>query len=95
MAATSTATLGASAPVATDVAIAFALSWKPFVKSKNSAVTITKVTRNNVVVIDPSPSTADVHRTGRTTAHCCTIPADDHNSRDGPEANLRWLPGNR
>ena len=40
-----------NAAVATDVAIAFALSWKPLVKSKNSAVTITTATRNNVLVI--------------------------------------------
>jgi hypothetical protein len=39
------------AAVATDVAIALALSWKPLVKSKNSAVTITTATMNNVLVI--------------------------------------------
>ena len=33
----STATRGVSARVETDVAIAFAVSWKPFVKSKPSA----------------------------------------------------------
>ena len=37
--------------MATEVAIAFALSWKPLVKSKNSAVTITTATRNNVLVM--------------------------------------------
>jgi hypothetical protein len=36
-----TATLGGSARVAIDVAIAFAVSWKPFVKSNASAVTTT------------------------------------------------------
>jgi hypothetical protein len=36
-----TAILGRSAPVAIDVAIAFAESWKPFVKSKASAVATT------------------------------------------------------
>jgi hypothetical protein len=36
-----TATLGRSASVAIDVAIAFALSWKPFVKSKTNAVITT------------------------------------------------------
>ena len=36
-----TATLGFRAPVAIDVAIALAVSWKPFVKSKASAVTMT------------------------------------------------------
>ena len=37
--------------MATDVAIALALSWKPLVKSNTSAVTTTSVTTNNVVVI--------------------------------------------
>src|SRR5664279_2996383 len=50
-AATSTAVLGLKAAVATEVPIAFALSWKPLVKSKNSAVTITTATRNNVLVM--------------------------------------------
>ena len=36
-----TATLGLSAPVAIEVAIAFAVSWKPLVKSNARAVTIT------------------------------------------------------
>ena len=36
-----TATRGLSAPVAIVVAIAFAVSWKPFVKSNPSAVTTT------------------------------------------------------
>src|SRR5882757_5809819 len=39
-----TATLGRSAPVATEVAIAFAVSWKPLVKSKSSAVMTTAST---------------------------------------------------
>src|ERR1700712_1888465 len=50
-AAINTATFGFNAPVATDVAIALALSWKPLVKSKNSAVMITSETRNRVVDI--------------------------------------------
>ena len=37
-----TASLGLSAPVAIVVAIAFAVSWNPFVKSKPSAVTTTR-----------------------------------------------------
>ena len=41
----STATFGRSAPVAIEVAIAFAVSWKPLVKSKTSAVMITTRTR--------------------------------------------------
>ena len=45
----STAILGLSAPVAMGVAIALAVSWKPFVKSKNSASTMTS-TRVRVTV---------------------------------------------
>jgi hypothetical protein len=36
-----TATIGLSAPVAIDVAIALAVSWNPFVKSKQTAAAIT------------------------------------------------------
>ena len=39
-----TATLGLSAPVEMDVAMALAVSWKPFVKSNVSAVTMTRPT---------------------------------------------------
>src|SRR6185437_9459194 len=39
-----TATLGLSAPVAIEVAMAFAVSWKPFVKSKINAVRTTTTT---------------------------------------------------
>src|ERR1044072_7969373 len=39
-----TATFGRNAPVAMDVAIAFAVSWKPLVKSNANAVTITTIT---------------------------------------------------
>ena len=39
-----TATLGFSAPVAIDVAMAFAVSWKPLVKSNANAVTMTTMT---------------------------------------------------
>ena len=49
-----TATIGFSAPVAIDVAIALAVSWKPFVKSNATAATIT-TTRMNV---DPMPRAA-------------------------------------
>src|SRR5664279_5770376 len=44
IAAITTAVRGRSAPVATDVPIALALSWKPLVKSKNSAVTTVSYT---------------------------------------------------
>ena len=40
-AATETATLGRNAPVAIEAAIALAVSWKPLVNSKPSAVTTT------------------------------------------------------
>ena len=39
IAAIATASLGESARVETEVATAFAVSWKPFVKSKASATT--------------------------------------------------------
>lgn len=42
-----TATFGLSAPVAIEVAIAFAVSWKPLVKSNTRAVMITTTTRND------------------------------------------------
>jgi hypothetical protein len=42
-----TATFGGSAPVATEVAIAFAVSWKPLVKSNANAVITTTTTRND------------------------------------------------
>ena len=44
IAATVTATFGGSAPVAIVVAIAFAVSWKPLVKSKPRAATTTRAT---------------------------------------------------
>src|SRR6476661_362686 len=50
-AAITTAVRGRRAPVATDVAIALALSWNPLVKSNTSAVRITNATTNNVVVM--------------------------------------------
>ncbi len=43
-----TATIGLSAPVAIDVAIALAVSWKPLVKSNATAAAIT-ITRTRVV----------------------------------------------
>src|SRR5215207_3589906 len=43
-AAIATAVLGRNAPVAIDVAMALAVSWNPFVKSKTSAVTTTTMT---------------------------------------------------
>ena len=43
-----TATFGLSAPVAIDVAIAFAVSWKPLVKSNASAAMTTRTTMTDV-----------------------------------------------
>src|ERR671935_2228829 len=54
-AATSTATRGVTARVPTEVAIAFAVSWKPLVKSKPSATTTTTTKRtsfNGSAVLD-------------------------------------------
>ena len=42
-----TAVLGFSAPLAMEVAMALAVSWKPLVKSKASAVTTTMIKRNS------------------------------------------------
>ena len=44
-----------SARVATDVAIAFAASWKPFVKSKMNATAMMKLTRRRVSVKARTP----------------------------------------
>ena len=50
-AAMATATLGERTRVDTDVAMAFAVSWKPLMKSKTRARTITKTRRVNVSCI--------------------------------------------
>jgi hypothetical protein len=47
IAAPSTARRGETARVETLVAIAFAVSWKPFVKSKNSATATTAMRTNS------------------------------------------------
>jgi hypothetical protein len=52
-AASRTAVRGFSAPVATGPAMAFALSWKPLVKSKMRATTMTAITTNNRVTAVP------------------------------------------
>jgi hypothetical protein len=49
-----TATFGRSAPVAMDVAMAFAVSWKPFVKSKTSAVATTTTTMTDAFMYGAS-----------------------------------------
>ena len=50
-----TATRGRSAPVAIGPAIALALSWKPLVKSKIRATTMTVMTTNSSVTSVPHP----------------------------------------
>src|SRR3954447_7666390 len=52
-----TAVPGRNAPVAIDVAIAFAVSWKPFVKSKTNAVTTTTTTISDTSM-SPAPRSA-------------------------------------
>jgi hypothetical protein len=54
----STATLGRRALVAMEVAIAFAVSWNPFVKSNPSAVTTTRA-RITEVSVTPRSSLPD------------------------------------
>ena len=46
-----TAILGVRARVDTEVATAFAVSWKPFVKSKPSATTITTTNRTSFITV--------------------------------------------
>ena len=50
-----TAVNGFSAPVAMEVAIALAVSWKPLVKSKASAVSTTMTMMMSVVVTTVTP----------------------------------------
>ena len=50
-----TAVKGFKAPVAMDVAIALAVSWKPLVKSKASAVSTTMTMMMSVVVTTVTP----------------------------------------
>src|SRR3954468_17835757 len=67
-----TATFGRSAPVAIDVAIAFAVSWKPFVKSKTNAVTTTTTTINDrsmTVPFDRPTATRPVYLDPPTPGH--------------------------
>src|SRR5664279_588507 len=97
IAAISTAVRGRSAPVATDVPIALALSWKPLVKSKNSAVTMTTATRKKVVVIGYPRATAraswsqlpaDPMVVGKIST--CLALRPDPSSGKGPSSR-RWV----
>src|ERR687887_531468 len=85
-AATSTATRGVTARVPTEVAIAFAVSWKPFVKSNPSATTTTTTRRtsfNGSAVLDHD-RLQDVGRVlagvdGLLERLVDVLPADDRN----------------
>ena len=59
----STAVRGFSALVAIEVAMALAVSWKPFVKSNASAVTMTTMT---MTVMSMSPSLGSMCRPDAT-----------------------------
>src|SRR4051812_33723126 len=63
-AATATAVLGRKAPVAIDVAMALAVSWKPFVKSNTNAVTTTTTTISDASTA-PALRSVDRPATGR------------------------------
>src|SRR2546430_17350146 len=63
--ATRTARRGVSARVETDVATAFAVSWKPFVKSKPRATTITTTSSalfNGAVLVEARSAVLDENR---------------------------------
>src|SRR3954453_9195273 len=60
--ATVTATFGRSAPVAIEVAIALAVSWKPLVKSKTSAVSTTTTTIMDMSILRHSGCRVRVDR---------------------------------
>src|SRR4051794_13546556 len=68
-AAIATAVLGRNAAVAIDVAMALAVSWKPFVKSKANAVNTTRTTINDASM-DPALRSADPSPAGRCRPHC-------------------------
>ena len=63
-----TAVLGFSAPVAIDVAIAFPVSWKPFVKSNPSAV-MTSSTRINISALMSTDSEAELRILSKRTCY--------------------------
>src|SRR3954447_16506847 len=65
-AATPTATFGFSAPVAIVVAIAFAVSWNPLVKSKTSATATTSTTMMSPALIPAERTRAAAVQWGRS-----------------------------
>src|ERR671930_385999 len=95
-AAISTAIRGVTARVPTEVAIAFAVSWKPFVKSKPSATTTTMTSRtsfNGSAVLDDDRF-EDVGRVlagvdGLLERLVDVLPADDRDRVVGGAKELR------
>jgi hypothetical protein len=79
MAALTTASRGERARVETLVAIEFAVSWKPFVKSKKSAVAMTATSVRS--------STLALHYTFFTTMLPITFAAVSHASRASSRAS--------
>src|SRR3954454_20610983 len=91
VAARPTATRGGIARVETDVATAFAVSWKPFVKSNASAVptTIQRTTSSIALPVLDHHAFEDVGRSlrgvdGLLEALEDVLPADDHHRVDPP-----------
>ncbi len=79
-----TATFGRSAPVAMEVAIAFPVSWKPFVKSKARAVTTTtKRTTSSAVTTELCVSKAQKYSEQPANRRCAS-PHSAITSHDGP-----------
>ena len=77
-----TAILGRSAPVAMEVAIAFAVSWNPFVKSNASAVTMTTATSN--VMWSMTPANQDPADSARTGSESPGMPRRRRGGQGGP-----------
>ena len=94
-AASATATRGRSAPVATEVAIALALSWNPLVKSKARAVitTMATMTSEEVSTLSPESGGCEIARRHSRTPRA---PAGRRRSRSTPRWGTgSWPPGER
>jgi hypothetical protein len=101
-AATPTAIFGFNAPVAIEVAIAFAVSWNPLVKSKTSATATTSttmmspvLTRRNLLAVRPAAGRRSqvVDECGRRTRFDPPGMADEviHETEARLEARLQEL----
>ena len=96
-AATLTAVLGVTAPVAIDVAMAFAVSWKPSEKSKASAV---PTTRDKMTLCTPVFSSigriqeGSIRASGESLATIFPpLMADrDHSGAEGDSEEAQWRP---